>query len=174
MNSILAMTRFGKDGVMQQRPRDLINILDNLNAIADQAAELDRRIDRNRVVAARCHSFGDLPRKSGRRDAAVPGVTGVCRGGRFQAVVGLQPARADVRDGWTNRAAEHDVPQLDDYRHLGRRSRFFPRLALACDELRARCGAERKGSHANNTGQHFGVNIVCTSLAFIVTFQQEL
>ncbi|WP_160154728.1 alpha/beta fold hydrolase [Microbulbifer sp. ALW1] len=93
LNSILAMTRFGKDGVMQQRPRDLINILDNLNAIADQAAELDRRIDRNRVVAAG-HSFGAFTAQMlGGADAAVPGGDRRLqeRDGRFQAVVAFSP-----------------------------------------------------------------------------------
>ncbi|WP_078083825.1 alpha/beta hydrolase family protein [Microbulbifer mangrovi] len=93
LNGILAITRFGKDGVMQQRPRDLINILDNLNTIADQAAELDRRIDRSRVVAAG-HSFGAFAAQMlGGADAAVPGGNRRLRerDGRFQAVVAFSP-----------------------------------------------------------------------------------
>ncbi|WGL18466.1 hypothetical protein PVT68_09240 [Microbulbifer bruguierae] len=73
LNGILAMTRYGQDGVMQQRPRDLINILDGLDALAAQSAELDQRMDRS-LVAATGHSFGAFSAQMlGGADAAVPG-----------------------------------------------------------------------------------------------------
>jgi predicted dienelactone hydrolase len=114
VNGILAMTRYGKDGVMQQRPRDLINILDGLDDLAAQAADLDRRIDRSRVASAG-HSFGAFTAQLlGGADAAVPGTDTRLRAldSRIQAVVAFSPPGPmfDMVDeqSWQNMK----VPQL--------------------------------------------------------------
>ena len=93
LNGILAMTRYGKDGVMQQRPRDLINILDGLDQLAAQDGVLVRRIDRSRVASAG-HSFGAFTAQMlGGADAALPGGDTRLqeRDRRFQAVVAFSP-----------------------------------------------------------------------------------
>ena len=93
LNGILAMMRYGKDGVMQQRPRDLINILNGLDALTAESTELAKRIDRSRVAAAG-HSFGAFTAQMlGGADAAVPESDTRLRepDTRIQAVVAFSP-----------------------------------------------------------------------------------
>ncbi|WOX06907.1 alpha/beta hydrolase family protein [Microbulbifer pacificus] len=127
LNGIVAMTRYGKDGVMQQRPRDLINILDGLDSLAAQSAELDRRIDRNRVASAG-HSFGAFTAQMlGGADAAVPGTDTRLRDldTRIQAVVAFSPPGPmfDMVDqqSWQNMK----VPQLVTTGTWDVEARFF-------------------------------------------------
>ncbi|HEY8568715.1 alpha/beta hydrolase family protein [Microbulbifer sp.] len=127
LNGILAMTRYGNDGVMQQRPRDLINILDGLDDLAAQSSELDRRIDRSRVASAG-HSFGAFTAQMlGGADAAVPGTDSRLRerDTRIQAVVAFSPPGPmfDMVDeqSWQNMKA----PQLVTTGTWDVEARFF-------------------------------------------------
>lgn len=127
LNGILAMTRHGKDGVMQQRPRDLIDILNGLDELADESAELGQRIDRSRV-AATGHSFGAFTAQMlGGADAAVPESDARLQepDTRIQAVVAFSPPGPmfDMVDeqSWQNMT----VPQLVTTGTWDVEARFF-------------------------------------------------
>lgn len=128
VKGILAMTRYGQDGVLQQRPRDLRNILDGLDAISARSAELAQRIDRSRVAAAG-HSFGAFAAQMlGGADAAMPDsdVRMQDPDSRVQAVVAISPPGPmfDMIDAqsWQNMT----VPQLVTTGTWDVEARFFP------------------------------------------------
>ncbi|WP_226668640.1 alpha/beta hydrolase family protein [Microbulbifer aggregans] len=126
-NGILAMMRYGQDGVMQQRPRDLINILDGLDSLVVGSAELGQRIDRSRV-AATGHSFGAFTAQMlGGADAAVPESDARMRetDTRIQAVVAFSPPGPMFNmvdeQSWINMS----VPQLVTTGTWDVEARFF-------------------------------------------------
>ena len=162
LNGILAMTRYGQDGVLQQRPRDLINILEGLDALAAQSAELDRRIDRSRVAAAG-HSFGAFAAQMlGGADAAVPGADTRLRDrdARVQAVVAISPPGPmfDMIDeqSWQNMA----IPQLVTTGTWDVEARFFP-------DWRLHAMSYERGSEGLNNllvtegADHYFGNLIC-------------
>ena len=161
-NGILAMTRYGKDGVLQQRPRDLRNILDGLDTIAAQSPELAQRIDRSRVAAAG-HSFGAFTAQMlGGADAAQPDSNARMQDqdSRVQAVVAFSPPGPmfDMIDeqSWRNMT----VPQLVTTGTWDVEARFFPDWRLhAMSYERA---AEGLSSLLVTEGaDHYFGNLIC-------------
>ncbi|MFV8783958.1 alpha/beta hydrolase family protein [Microbulbifer sp. SA54] len=162
LNGILAMTRYGQDGVMKQRPRDLVNILDGLDQLAAQSAQLDRRIDRSRV-AATGHSFGAFTAQMlGGADAAVPGADSRLRDfdARIQAVVAISPPGPmfDMIDeqSWQNMT----VPQLVTTGTWDVEARFFRDWRLHAMSY------ERGAKGLNNLlvtegADHYFGNLIC-------------
>ena len=162
LNGILAMTRYGQDGVLQQRPRDLINILEGLDTLAAQAAELERRIDRGRVAAAG-HSFGAFAAQMlGGADAAVPESDVRLRDhdARIQAVVAISPPGPmfDMIDeqSWQNMT----TPQLVTTGTWDVEARFFPDWRLHAMSYER--GAEGLNNLLVTEGaDHYFGNLIC-------------
>ncbi|AOS95817.1 Alpha/beta hydrolase family protein [Microbulbifer aggregans] len=162
LNGILAMTRYGQDGVLKQRPRDLINVLEGLDALAAQSEQLDRRIDRSRV-AATGHSFGAFTAQMlGGADAAEPegGPRLRDRDARIQAVVAISPPGPmfDMIDeqSWKNMT----IPQLVTTGTWDVEERFFRDWRLHAMSY------ERGAQGLNNLlvtegADHYFGNLIC-------------
>ncbi|WND03508.1 hypothetical protein QGN29_03865 [Temperatibacter marinus] len=93
VNGISAMLRYGQDGVLKQRPQDLILLLDNLETIEEKLPALKGKVNAD-LVAATGHSFGAFAAQMmGGADAADPtgGERLTAYDARIKAIVALSP-----------------------------------------------------------------------------------